>query len=131
MPTGSVAAPLFGAFGANIRGSSIRMQTPGVRSIGLVLLDEGIRVIGVHGCKGVVHITMIALIGKHALQAIDPHRIISQLPVGFCQGWRRKFRPLLVQGRTRRFKLALNIFMQTRRCIRSFSASSSKVWIQP
>eukprot|EP00438_Fugacium_kawagutii_P004897 Skav229210 [mRNA] locus=scaffold2439:84087:84371:- [translate_table: standard] len=33
--------------------------------------------------------------------------------------------------RQRVTKFALNIFMQTSKCILSFSASSSKVWIQP
>mmetsp|Transcript_38548 Transcript_38548/g.90572 ORF Transcript_38548/g.90572 Transcript_38548/m.90572 type:complete len:329 (+) Transcript_38548:274-1260(+) len=75
----------------------------------LVLLHKGVWVVSLHGCEGVVHIAVVALVCEHALQDVHPHRVLLQLPVHNGQLWCGEVVPLLVERSSRCLDLMDNV----------------------
>ena len=70
-----------------------------------MLLDEGVRGTFRQSRERVVHVAMMALVGQHVLEAVDPLRVVVELPVGLGDARRGEAVPLVVEFGARRRRL--------------------------
>ena len=70
-----------------------------------MLLDEGVRGAFRERGEGMVDVAMMTLVGQHVLEAVDPLRVVVELPVGLGDARRGEAVPLVVEFGARRRRL--------------------------
>ena len=66
-----------------------------------VLTDEEVRGALGQSRKRVVHVAVMAFVREHVLEAVDPLRVVVELPVGLGDARRGEAVPLVVELRAR------------------------------
>ena len=70
-----------------------------------VLRNEGVRGAFRKSRERVVHVAMVTLVREHVLEAVDPLRVVVELPVGLGDARRGEAVPLVVEFGARRRRL--------------------------
>mmetsp|Transcript_23387 Transcript_23387/g.60130 ORF Transcript_23387/g.60130 Transcript_23387/m.60130 type:complete len:229 (-) Transcript_23387:2127-2813(-) len=105
-------------------------QLPGTRGIFLVLEHVRVRVVVLHGRKGVVDIAVVSLIGVHALERVHPLGVVVEVPVALCDVGRWQLSPSGVQLGARRLDVRDDVVVRlTRGLLQVADEAVHRLWL--